>query len=101
MAETEHEYTADQRNLFAAERTVFAAERTLLAWNRTSLALMGFGFVIDRFGLYVQILETAATAERLSSFWIGISFIVLGSAIVFFQCSAIERSLGHLISSTS
>jgi len=28
-----------------------AAERTLLAWIRTGLALMGFGFVVARFGV--------------------------------------------------
>ena len=37
-------------------RVFFAAERTLLAWNRTSLSLMAFGFVIERFGLFVSIL---------------------------------------------
>jgi len=31
-----------------------AAERTLLAWIRTGLALMGFGFVVARFGLFLQ-----------------------------------------------
>jgi putative membrane protein len=31
-----------------------AAERTLLAWISTGLALMGFGFVVARFGLFLQ-----------------------------------------------
>ena len=31
-------------------RVRFAAERTLLAWVRTGVALMGFGFVLARFG---------------------------------------------------
>src|SRR3954463_10008786 len=32
----------------------FAAERTYLAWIRTGVALMGFGFVLARFALFVH-----------------------------------------------
>jgi putative membrane protein len=39
----------------------FAAERTLLAWVRTGLALMGFGFVVSRFGLFLR--ELAAVRD--------------------------------------
>lgn len=39
-------------------RVYLAAERTLLAWIRTGLALMGFGFVVARFGLFLR--EVAA-----------------------------------------
>ncbi len=35
-------------------RVFFAAERTLLAWVRTGLAVMGLGFVVARFGLFVR-----------------------------------------------
>src|SRR5262245_48864727 len=35
-------------------RVRFAAERTLLAWIRTGLAMMGFGFVVARFGLFLR-----------------------------------------------
>ncbi len=41
-------------------RVLFAAERTLLAWSRTSLTLMAFGFVIERFGLFVHMLSPQA-----------------------------------------
>jgi putative membrane protein len=35
-------------------RIYLAAERTFLAWVRTALALMGFGFVIARFALFMR-----------------------------------------------
>ena len=41
----------------AALTDYLAAERTLLAWIRTGLALMGFGFVVARFGLFLQQLQ--------------------------------------------
>ncbi len=61
-------------------RVFFAAERTLLAWTRTSLTLMAFGFVVERFGLFVHMLmpQQDATMQRGISFWIGFSFIILG-----------------------
>jgi putative membrane protein len=62
-------------------RVFFAAERTLLAWTRTSLTLMAFGFVVERFGLFVAMLlaQHNETLQRGLSFWIGLSFIILGS----------------------
>lgn len=62
-------------------RIFFAAERTLLAWTRTSLTLMGFGFVVERFGLFLAAFmhQHAEAVHRSPSFWIGLSFILLGS----------------------
>ena len=40
-------------------RIYFAAERTMLAWIRTGLAMMGFGFVVARFGLFLRELAVA------------------------------------------
>lgn len=71
-------------------RVLFAAERTLLAWNRTSLTLMAFGFVIERFGLFVHMLSAgnAAPPPRGLSFWIGIAFIGLGALA---SCTAVAQ----------
>jgi uncharacterized protein (DUF302 family)/uncharacterized membrane protein YidH (DUF202 family) len=59
-----------------------AAERTLLAWIRTGLALMGFGFVVARFGLFlqqVQVMQRAsATQSYGSSLWFGTALIAAG-----------------------
>jgi len=62
-------------------RVFFAAERTLLAWTRTSLALMAFGFVIERFGLFIHIFMPQAerTVQRDASLWVGVAFILLGA----------------------
>jgi putative membrane protein len=63
-----------------------AAERTLLAWIRTSLALMGFGFVVARFGLYLQELQVLpGMAPRTSygaSLWFGVALILLGVIVI-------------------
>ena len=40
-----------------------AAERTMLAWIRTGLALMGFGFVVARFGLFLQQIQVMQKAS--------------------------------------
>jgi putative membrane protein len=59
-----------------------AAERTFLAWIRTGLAMMGFGFVVARFGLFLQALRMgqpnfSARTYGLS-FWFGTALIALG-----------------------
>ena len=63
-------------------RVYFAAERTLLAWLRTGLGLMGVGFAVARFGLFlreVQAGETHAAAHATGlSEWSGVALVGLG-----------------------
>jgi putative membrane protein len=48
-------------------RVYFAAERTFLAWIRTGLALMGFGFVVARFGLFLREIHSVQPGVPLKS----------------------------------
>ncbi|MBW4614055.1 MAG: DUF202 domain-containing protein [Desmonostoc vinosum HA7617-LM4] len=41
-----------------------ANERTFLAWLRTSIALVGFGFAIARFGLFMRQLDSVLTQRQ-------------------------------------
>ena len=65
-----------------------AAERTFLAWIRTGLALMGFGFVVARFGLFlqqVQAIRPLAPHQGYGvSLWIGTTLIAGGVILTVF-----------------
>jgi putative membrane protein len=73
-------------------RVYFAAERTFLAWIRTGLALMGIGFAVSRFGLFLR--ELGASESHLSvhatglSQWSGVALVALG---VIVNISAVIR----------
>ena len=62
-----------------------AAERTLLAWIRTGLALMGFGFVIARFALFLEQLQLvqhiSAPHTYGLSLWFGTALIAAGGTV--------------------
>lgn len=65
-------------------RVYFAAERTLLAWVRTGLAMMGFGFVVARFGLFLRemaVLRGHEASVSGGSLWAGTSLVLLGVVV--------------------
>ena len=69
----------------AALSDYLAAERTLLAWIRRGLALIGFGFVVARFGLFLQQLQVMQRASAAQSYglslWFGTALITLGVVV--------------------
>lgn len=78
-------------------RVYFALERTFLAWVRTGLALMGFGFVVARFGIFlreIRLTTGAVAVERTAySAWTGTALVLMGVAV---QAVSIARYV-HLI----
>jgi inner membrane protein YidH len=67
----------------ADPRVLFAAERTLLAWQRSAIALMGFGFVVERFGLFLEMAmhQPQVSAQRSFSLVFGVLLLILGAAV--------------------
>ncbi|MGH9738425.1 MAG: YidH family protein [Candidatus Acidiferrales bacterium] len=82
-----------------------AAERTFLAWIRTGLALMGFGFVVARFGLFLQELQSIRPAGVVHSYglslWFGTGLICAGVVVDVYSSSRYSRLIGHMNASGS
>jgi len=77
-----------------------AAERTFLAWIRTGLALMGFGFVVARFGLFLRAMQIGQPGLPVTSYgvsaWFGTALILLGVAVNVFSTVAYLRTIRRL-----
>jgi len=79
-------------------RVLFAAERTLLAWNRTAVSLMGLGFVVERFGLFLEIVgkEEIKVFQRDISFSVGVTFMLLSAFMAVYSAFQHKRVLQTL-----
>lgn len=71
-----------------------ANERTFLAWIRTSIAIMAFGFVVEKFALFMKQISLFLLARNdtavlhtpsssLDSSILGISLVALGTVLCF------------------
>jgi putative membrane protein len=71
-----------------------ANQRTFLSWVRTSIALIGLGFAIERFSLFLQQFRliadpnttgnvASATAHEYSAL-VGIGMIVVGTSLIVY-----------------
>lgn len=78
-----------------------ANERTFLAWIRTSVALMGFGFVIVKFALFIREISIALGNDVVVpgkgySAIIGVLMVALGAlmtALAYVRYVNIEKQL--------
>jgi putative membrane protein len=75
-------------------RVALAAERTLLAWMRTGLSMMGFGFVVARFGLFLREMANVQSTTGTGAFsrWMGVALVSLGVIVNGF--AAAQHGLG-------
>jgi putative membrane protein len=76
-------------------RIYFASERTLLAWIRTGISVVGLGFVVARFGLFLEAARYGLSLKgnapaivdphaHLRSLAIGVVLVLLGGASTAF-----------------
>lgn len=76
----------------------------MLAWVRTGLSMMGFGFVVARFGLFLRELSTTHGGSSHShglSLWAGIALVGLGVATLVVAPIRYDRLLRRLQSGES
>lgn len=78
-----------------------ANERTFLAWIRTSIGIMGFGFIVVKFSMFIrqvsQIVGKQVTAPQTGySGIIGVILVAIGAftaVMAYFNYKKIEKQL--------
>ncbi len=72
--------TKNKKSSKAPDRQAHMAnERTFLAWVRTSIAIMAFGFVVEKFALFIKSLEYSFEKPNTMS----VTPHTLGSSTIF------------------
>ncbi len=81
-------------------RVDLAAERTMLAWVRTGLALMGFGFVVARFALFLREMSTNGNRHALTghggSLALGVALVAMGVWVLVVSANRYRRYIAAL-----
>ncbi len=84
----------DEEDSSERSQQYLANQRTFLSWVRTSIALIGLGFAIERFSIFLQQFRliadpdttanaASATANEYSAL-IGIGMIVVGTSLIVY-----------------
>ena len=99
MAEAEGDHKPSNEEF----RMMLQLETSLLAWLRTSLSLMGFGFVIARFGLFLREIALANQLVVRPHPWLaelntgtGTGLILLGIVVLLIAVYNHQQTVGRL-----
>ncbi|MCG6551431.1 MAG: DUF202 domain-containing protein [Candidatus Magnetominusculus sp. LBB02] len=99
-------FVKEKTNEYPRAQAHMANERTFLAWIRTSIAIMGFGFVVEKFGLFMrkfsailaaaggkpeQVTEVETYSSHTGIFLIGIGVFI--AVIEFLKYINTERQI--------
>ena len=80
-------------------RVYLAIERTFLSWIRTGLAMMGFGFIVARFGVFLREMGMVGTNPPPESaglsVYVGTALVFLGVAVNLFAVIIHVRMVGR------
>ena len=95
MLYTKQKMFDDEEDSSERSQQYLANQRTFLSWVRTSIALIGLGFAIERFSIFLQQFRliadpetaagnaTSATADVYSAL-VGIGMILVGTGLVVY-----------------
>jgi putative membrane protein len=78
-----------------------ANERTYLAWLRTALALIAFGFMLERFDLFLQMFAKTVGAEKLSHTGpigrdAGVGMVAMGMLVILLSTGRFVSSVRRI-----
>lgn len=94
MYREEQEMFDDEEDTSERSQQYLANQRTFLSWVRTSIALIGLGFAIERFSIFLQQVHlianpnatnntSSATTNEYSAL-IGIGMIIIGTGLIVY-----------------
>lgn len=87
-------------------RDYLANERTYLAWLRTAIAVIAFGFLLDRFSLYIRHFTPAGIPqpEHVETSLIGTGLMWIGTLLMpaaLFHFMAVQRDIDQSLRTRS
>jgi len=101
-----------QENVYELSRlnSYLSNERTFLAWIRTSIGIMAFGFVVEKFNLFLKQISFFLGSQKIEtglkvtppalgqSSILGVILVGLGVAIIFLsyiKYKKVEKQIGN------